>query len=219
MLKGLTNNITYSKFNILKYVLKRLLCLFLRIKYAVISCVLDFFCTIELHCRSPPKFISKNLKWIGGRTVQYEVDSYTLEYIEDEDKYYISFVDSAEQDCRIQIDKEIFDTYMKSKKAYTKIKNETSRYLEHSSLTDEEIYKRAFDPVESVEETVIKNIERKKVNQAMQNLTEVQYRRIDLHIVNEITIRDLAKIEMVQKKQIEKSLQLGLKKIKKFFEK
>lgn len=149
--------------------------------------------------------------------MQYEVDSYTLEYIEDEDKYYISFVDSAEQDCRIQIDKEIFDTYMKSKKAYTKIKNETSRHLEHSLLTDEEIYNRAFDPVESVEETVIKNIEKEKINQAMQKLTEAQYRRIDLHIVNEITIRDLAKIEKVQKKQIEKSLQLGFKKLKKFF--
>ena len=149
--------------------------------------------------------------------MQYEVDSYTLEYIEDENKYYISFVDSAEQDCRIQIDKEIFDTYMKSKKAYTKIKNETSRHLEHSSLTDEEIYNRAFHPVESVEETVIKNIEKEKINQAMQKLTEAQYRRIDLHIVNEITIRDLAKIEKVQKKQIEKSLQLGLKKLKKFF--
>ena len=75
--------------------------------------------------------------------MQYEVDSYTLEYMEDENKYYISFVDSAEQDCRIQIDKEIFDTYMKSKKAYTKIKNETSRHLEHSLLTDEEIYNAA----------------------------------------------------------------------------
>ena len=150
--------------------------------------------------------------------MQYEVDSYTLEYIEDDEKYYISFIDSAEQDCRIEIDKEIFDIYMKSKKAYVKIKNEMSRHIEHSNLTDEEIYKRTYNPEESVEETVIKNIEREKVNQAMQNLTETQYRRIDLHIVNEITIRDLAKIEKVQKKQIEKSLQLGLKKIKKFFE-
>ena len=54
--------------------------------------------------------------------MQYEVDSYTLEYIEEEDKYYISFRDSAEQDCKLEIDKEIFDTYMKSKKAYIKIK-------------------------------------------------------------------------------------------------
>ena len=45
-----------------------------------------------------------------------------------------------------------------------------------------------------------------------------KFRRIDLHIVNEITIRDVAKLEKVQKSQIQKSLELGLKKIKKFFE-
>ena len=57
--------------------------------------------------------------------MRYEVDSYTLEYVEDEDKYYISFRDSVEQDCRIEIDKDIFDTYTNSKKTYIKIKNET----------------------------------------------------------------------------------------------
>ena len=73
-------------------------------------------------------------------------------------------------------------------------------------------------PVESVEETVIKNIEKEKVNEALKDLTSTQFRRIDLHIVNEITIRDVAKLEKVQKSQIQKSLELGLKKIKKFFE-
>ena len=151
--------------------------------------------------------------------MQYEVDSYTLEYIEDEDKYYISFIDSAEQDSRIEIDKEIFDTYMKSKKAYIKIKNETSRHIEQSDLTEEQIYSRAFKQTESAEDEAIKNIEKQKINEALKNLTDVQFRRIDLHIVNEITIRDLAKLGKVQKSQIQKSLQLGLKKIKNFFEK
>ncbi len=151
--------------------------------------------------------------------MQYEVDSYTLEYIENEDKYYISFTDSAEHECRIEIEKEIFDIYMNSKKSYIKIKNETSRHLEQSILTEEDVYNRAFNPTESVEEIVIKNIDKEKMKQALKDLTEAQYRRIDLHIVNEITIRDVAKLEKVQKRQIEKSLQLGLKKIKKFFEK
>ena len=151
--------------------------------------------------------------------MQYEVDSYTLEYIESENKYYISFKDSVEKDCRIEIDKDIFDTYLKSKKAYIKIKNETSRHLEQSALTENELYKRAFKPTESVEEIVIKNIENEKISKALKSLTDTQYKRINLHIINEVTIRDLAKLEKVQKRQIEKSLQLGLKKIRKFFEK
>ena len=107
--------------------------------------------------------------------MRYEVDSYTLEYVEDEDKYYISFRDSVEQDCRIEIDKDIFDTYTNSKKAYIKIKNETSRHLEQSDLTEEDMYKRAFEPVESVEETVIKNIEKEaKEKLGMEKLTNKQ---------------------------------------------
>ena len=62
MLKGLTNNNTYSKLNNIKDFLKNLLCLFLEIKYAVISCVLDFFHIIELHCRSPPKIHFKKFE-------------------------------------------------------------------------------------------------------------------------------------------------------------
>lgn len=148
--------------------------------------------------------------------MRYEVDSYTLEYVEDEDKYYISFRDSVEQDCRIEIDKDIFDTYTNSKKAYIKIKNETSRHIEHSKLTEEDMHKRIFEPDESVEETVIKNIEKEKMAEALKSLTDAQLRRIDLHIVNEITIRGIAELEKVQTRQIQKSLQLGLKKIKNF---
>lgn len=150
--------------------------------------------------------------------MQYVVDTYILEHIEDEDKYYITFKDSVEKECRIEINKEIFDAYIKSKQAYIKIKNETSRHIEHSELTEEDMHKRAFNQNESVEETVIKNIEKEKIKKALQSLTEAQYRRIELHIINEITIKDVAKLENVQKRQIEKSLRLGLKKIKKFFE-
>ena len=150
--------------------------------------------------------------------MQYKVDSYTLEYIEDENKYYISFIDSAKQNCRIEIDKEIFDTYMNSKKAYIKIKNETSRFLERSELTEEDIYNRAKYKGKNTEEIFIDNMEKEKIRQAKEKLTDTQIRRLELHIIDEITIRDLAKLEKVRKNQIEKSIQLGIKKFKKFFE-
>ena len=147
--------------------------------------------------------------------MKYEVDCYTLEYIEGEDKYYISFKDSVEQECTLEIDKEIFDTYIISRKAYTKIKNETSRHLEHLPLTDIEIYKRSFYPCDSAEDIVLKDMDKDRVNKAMKELTETQYRRINLHIINKVTIRDVAKLENVKKRQIEKSLNLGLKKLRK----
>lgn len=151
--------------------------------------------------------------------MQYEVDSYTLEYNENENKYYISFIDSAKKECKLEIEKEIFDIYMKSKKAYIKIKNETSRHIEHLDLSEEQLYNRSISNIESTEDKVIKNMEKQKMNEALKELTDIQLRRMELHIINEITIRDLAKLEKVQKKQIQKSLELSFKKIKNFFEK
>jgi len=149
--------------------------------------------------------------------MEYEVDCYTLEYINinGQNKYYISFKDSVEQDCKIEIEKDIFDAYMTSRKAYTKIKNEKSRHLEHLPLSEIEIFRRSFYPSKSTEDTVIKNIENEKLNEAIKELTEVQNRRIELHIINKITIREVARIENVKKRQIEKSLHLGLKKLRK----
>ena len=176
-----------------------------------------FYRLIKKDCRGPPSFGLKTNR-TEVRSVKYEVDSYILEYIEDENKYYISFIDSAKQECRIEIDKEIFDTYMKSKKAYIKIKNETSRFLEQSELTEEDIYNRARFKGKSTEEILIDNIEKEKIRKAKEKLTDTQVRRLELHIIDEITIRDLAKLEKVRKNQIEKSIQLGIKKFKKFFE-
>ena len=150
--------------------------------------------------------------------MQYEVDTYKLEYLENEKKYYISFKDSVDKDCRIEIEKDVYEAYMSSKKAYTKIKNETSRFIEHINLSAEDIHSRAFYKVDSAEEEFIKSEDIKKINNAIDSLTNIQQRRIELHFVNEITVRDIARLEKVQKRQIQKSLKLGVKKFKNLFE-
>ena len=150
--------------------------------------------------------------------MKYQVDSYTLEYIEEEDKYYIYFEDSAKKQCCIEIDKEIFDTYKISKKQFKKMKNDRSRFMHILPLTEELVGKKALNNADSAEDALIKNIEKEKLDSAMNKLTDTQYRRIELHIINNITIRDLAKLERVNKSKIENSLKLGYKKIKKIFQ-
>ena len=151
--------------------------------------------------------------------MKYEIDSYILEYLEDENKYDITFRDSVNNECKIEIEREIFDTYINSKTTYVKMKNETSRYLERMELSDESLYNRAFYKTKSSEDEFIEKEEKIKVNKAMDTLTKIQQRRIELHCLNKITIRDIAKLENVQKSQIEKSLKLARKKFLKFFKK
>lgn len=148
--------------------------------------------------------------------MEYEVDTYTLEYVENEDKYYISFKDSIGNNCRLEIEKEIFDVYMKSKKAYKKIQNEFDRHQEQSHLSDISLYNRSLNKKEDVADEVIVNILKKQLTKAKQELTETQRRRIELHFEYGLTLENIAEIEGVGKKKIDKSIALGMKKLKKF---
>ena len=148
--------------------------------------------------------------------MEYKVDSYTLEYIEDEDKYYISFEDSAKQECRIEIEKEIFDIYMKSKKSYIKIKNETSRHLEHSLLSEVDIYKRAFEKSNNVVDIIMQKLESEKLQAAFNKLTKEQRRRILLYYDYQLTMEEIALIEKCSKQSVQESIKWGMKKLKKF---
>ena len=87
--------------------------------------------------------------------MKYEVDSYILEYNEEINKYFIYFKDSVNNECRLEIKKEIFDTYMKSKREYKKIQNQYDRHEEHSEQSDISLYKRAFVSKVSLEDIVI----------------------------------------------------------------
>ena len=148
--------------------------------------------------------------------MQYQVDSYTLEYIEDEDKYYISFEDSAKQECKIEIEKEIFDIYMQSKKAYIKIKNETSRHLEHSLLSEVDIYKRAFEKTNNVVDIIMQKLECEKLQAALNKLTKEQRRRVLLYYDYQLTMEEIAVIEKCSKQSVQESIKWGIKKLKKF---
>lgn len=152
--------------------------------------------------------------------MEYEVDTYILEYVENENKYYISFKDSAGNNFRLEIDKEVFDVYMASKKAYTKIKNETSRYLEHSELTDISLYNRSLNKKRDVLDDVVENTLKQELIKSEKELTDTQRRRIQMYYFEDKTLREIAEIEgcaiMSVKDSLDAAIRILEKNLKKF---
>lgn len=149
--------------------------------------------------------------------MRYEVDEYVIEHLQETDKYYIYFKDSAGKDCKLEIKKEIFDTYIESRKNYIKIKNQKTRYEEQSEQTEISLSTKAFYKQASMEDSIIRNAELEKLKKAKETLTDTQRKRIELHIENGITLNKIAEIEGVRKNKIDKSIAQGMKKLKKFF--
>ena len=147
--------------------------------------------------------------------MQFIVDTYILEYVESENKYYISFKDSVDKDCKIEINKKVFNEYVESRKSYIKIKNETSRYLEHSNLSELTLYNRSFKKQKSVEDEVLEKIRNDKLSFAENILTQTQKRRIKLHIKYGLTLEYIAKKENCSVEAISKSVRIGISKLQK----
>ena len=126
--------------------------------------------------------------------MQYEVDEYIVEHIEETDKYYIYFKDSVNNECKIEINKNIYEAYIESKKAYTRIKNQNTRYEEQSQQTEISLYTRALYKEKSIEDVLIKNIEFERLRKAKATLTDIQRKRIELHIEDGLTLKEIARI-------------------------
>ena len=93
------------------------------------------------------------------------------------------------------------------------------RHYEQNEVTEITLNKRAFDKPEDVDEIVIKNIYSEKLEQAMKTLTKEQRRRILLYYDYQLTMEEIAKIEGCAKQSVQESIEWGIKKLKKFFEK
>lgn len=145
--------------------------------------------------------------------MQFIVDTYNLEYVESENKYYISFKDSVDNEYKIEINKEIFETYKESKKNYIKIKNEFSRYIEHSELTEITLYNRCMQKNKKIEELIINEKETESITEVIWKLPNPQNRRVYMRVIEKFTISKIAKIEGCSKSAISQSVRLGIEKI------
>ena len=145
----------------------------------------------------------------------YEVDSYVLEYNEKTNQYFIYFKDSIGKDCKIEIDEKIFDVYMKSRKAYKKIKNQYLRYEEHSELTELTLYNRSFRVDESIEDIVIQKEIINDFEKIINKIKNPHSKRLKMYIFDDMTIQEIAKKENKNERTIRYSLTKGLTKIRK----
>ena len=140
----------------------------------------------------------------------YEVDSYKLEYNEKTNQYFIYFKDSIGKDCKIEIDEKVFEVYMKSRKEYIKIKNQYTKYEEHSELTELTLYNRSFKVSESIEDIVIQKQIMNDFEKIINEVKKPHNKRLKMYLFDDMTIQEIAKKENKSERTIRYSLTKGL---------
>lgn len=134
-----------------------------------------------------------------------------------EDKHFLSFRDGQGVLRELQITKELFEVLNRFELDDLSILNEWDRHIEHFEQTEQSLNRRAFFKAESVEETVLRNLQYEQLHRAIFELPETQRRRLILYYFRGLTYEQIAKMEGCTIMPVKRSIDSAIKKLKLFF--
>ena len=110
-------------------------------------------------------------------------------------RYYICFKDGQGVEHYLEIEKPLFDMLDSFELEDLSYLNELDNHYEHSELTEESLYERAFAVSSPIEAIVSHKMEHEELHSAIQSLPEIQRRRLILYYFGEMTYEQIAEIE------------------------
>lgn len=142
-------------------------------------------------------------------------DKYTIDEIEEGKKYIITFkIKELENDeikyktQKVEINEKVFQVFNKSRLSIKKAENELYNKLDtYSDATDIE------DNMTEIDNQTIKKVIGEKIRSAVQELPEIQKRRIIKYFFQDKTFEQIAKEENCTKRAVKFSVDIALKEL------
>ena len=139
---------------------------------------------------------------------------YTLGYDEDKNIYIVEFKDSKQVKQRIEVNKDIYEAFDKFELEDISQIHKYRKHIEHSEIYDYTLYKRTFNPSKSVDSIVEDNIVIERLRDALEQLSEVQKRRLIKYFFENKNEYQIAKEEGVSQQSIHIGIDRALTKLK-----
>ena len=142
---------------------------------------------------------------------------YTLESIEKEELYFIKFKDENGEHL-VTVTKEVFDVFDESEKEDNKMMVRNSRYIHKYELSDEALSNKMLNNQTSIEDKLINDFEIEELYEAINELSDIQKRRIRKYFFEDKTFEEIAKEENCTKRAVKFTIDIALEKISKKFQ-
>lgn len=196
------------------------------IHFSIYGGIYAFFCLfshiVEERNNSPPFINLKFLiKLIGGIQVnnrpkrrKYKDNPYTLGYDEVTNKYIVCFKNINGVIEQAEITEEIYKTFDRFELDDLSELNEYDNHIEHSEIFENNLYQRAINKSPSTVELAERNIRNDELKKAINCLSEVQRRRIELYYFEDMTLEEIAKMEQTSHQAVSKSIKKAIEELK-----
>lgn len=93
--------------------------------------------------------------------------------------------------------------------------NVVDRHLEQSEIWDSSLYERVFQKEEGVEDTVLNKLEAERLHSAIQQLSEIQRRRLMKYYFEDKNYEQIAQEEGCSFQMVAKSVKAAIRNLKK----
>lgn len=140
---------------------------------------------------------------------------YTIEVREE--KYYVIFKDGNNVLQEISITKEVYDAFDKFELEDISQIHKIRKHIEHNEVYEETLYQRSAIESISVEDEVSTKIINEELKSAINELNEIQKRRIIKYYFYDKTYEEIAKEEKCSKVAVKYSIDTAIKNISKKF--
>lgn len=129
-------------------------------------------------------------------------------------KYIVNFKDNKKEIHCVEVNQQIYEMFDKFELKDLSELNEYDNHIEHSKLYEETLERRIVHKQELIEDVIIRKVTFEKLHVAIQQLSEIEKRRIKMYYFEDKTLEEIAKIENTSHQAISKSLQNSIKKLK-----
>ena len=137
---------------------------------------------------------------------------YTLH--KENERYYVSFIDSNNKFQKIEISQEVFENFNKFELEDVSQMNEYDRHLEHSEVDENTLYQKSVSSEQPLEEYFDKAQDAENLHMAISKLPDVQKRRLKKYYFEDKTFEEISHEEGCTYQCVQRSVYRAVEKIK-----
>ena len=141
-----------------------------------------------------------------------KLNPYTLSV--ESNTYYISFTDGQGAFHKQEINQDLYSAFDRFELDDISQINEASRHLSEMGMSEESLCHLIADPSEPMEDRVYRRIMYQKLHKAIDQLPEIQRKRVLLYYFEGHTYEQIAQMEGCSKRAVKFSVDIALKKLK-----
>jgi RNA polymerase sigma factor (sigma-70 family) len=151
----------------------------------------------------------------------YPKKIYTLRIsiAEDAIRYFIAFHDEIGNKTEIEVGRKLYEEFVKIQREDNHQHYLDRKHREYLPLTEEQIEKRAAVSSDTIEDEIARILLRKNLEDALDDLPDIQYQRFLMRYGEKLAYKDIAQIESCSIGSVYDSIKAAKKRLKKFLEK